>query len=151
MALRNIVKVGDEVLRKVAREVTEFDDRLATILDDMKETMIYADGVGLAAPQVGILRRIAVISPDGENFYEFINPKIINRSGSQICREGCLSVPGVSGDVERPERVTVKAYDRHGKPFTINAEGLFANICCHEFDHLDGVLFIDKMRPFGNR
>ena len=147
MARRMIVKLGDEVLRKKCREVTEFDAKLATLLDDMKETMILADGVGLAAPQVGMLKRIAVISPDGEEFYEFVNPVITKSSGKQICREGCLSVPGVSGEVERPKKVEVKAYDRHGKPFVLKAEGFLANICCHEFDHLDGTLFIDKMLP----
>ena len=149
MAIRNVVKIGDDVLRKRCREVTEFDQRLGAILDDMKETMIYANGVGLAGPQIGLLRRIAVISPDGEEFYELVNPVITEQSGKQLCWEGCLSVPGANGEVERPQKITVKAFDRHGKPFTLKAEDFLANICCHEIDHLDGILFIDKMRPFG--
>lgn len=149
MAKRLIVKVGDELLRKRSREVTEFDGRLGELLDDMRETMIAADGVGLAAPQVGVLKRAVVISPDGRDFYEFVNPVIVSSSGRQICREGCLSVPGVSGEVERPKKIEVLAYDRNGKRFVLNAEGFLANICCHEFDHLDGVLFIDKMLPGG--
>ncbi len=149
MAKRLIVKVGDDLLRKRSREVTEFDGRLGELLDDMRETMIAADGVGLAAPQVGVLKRAVVISPDGRDFYEFVNPVIVSSSGRQICREGCLSVPGVSGEVERPKKIEVLAYDRNGKRFVLNAEGFLANICCHEFDHLDGVLFIDKMLPGG--
>lgn len=149
MAKRLIVKVGDDLLRKRSREVTEFDGRLGELLDDMRETMIAADGVGLAAPQVGVLKRAVVISPDGRDFYEFVNPLIVSSSGRQICREGCLSVPGVSGEVERPKKIEVLAYDRNGKRFVLNAEGFLANICCHEFDHLDGVLFIDKMLPGG--
>ena len=149
MAKRLIVKVGDDLLRKRSREVTEFDERLGELLDDMRETMIAAAGVGLAAPQVGVLKRAVVISPDGRDFYEFVNPVIVSSSGRQICREGCLSVPGVSGEVERPKKIEVLAYDRNGKRFVLNAEGFLANICCHEFDHLDGVLFIDKMLPGG--
>ncbi len=149
MAKRLIVKVGDDLLRKRSREVTEFDGRLGELLDDMRETMIAADGVGLAAPQVGVLKRAVVISPDGRDFYEFVNPVIVSSSGRQICREGCLSVPGVSGEVERPKKIEVLAYDRNGKRFVLNAEGFLADICCHEFDHLDGVLFIDKMLPGG--
>ena len=149
MAKRLIVKVGDDLLRKRSREVTEFDERLGELLDDMRETMIAADGVGLAAPQVGVLKRAVVISPDGRDFYEFVNPVIVSSSGRQICREGCLSVPGVSGEVERPKKIEVLAYDRNGKRFVLNSEGFLANICCHEFDHLDGVLFIDKMLPGG--
>ena len=149
MAKRLIVKVGDDLLRKRSREVTEFDGRLGELLDDMRETMIAADGVGRAAPQVGVLKRAVVISPDGRDFYEFVNPVIVSSSGRQICREGCLSVPGVSGEVERPKKIEVLAYDRNGKRFVLNAEGFLANICCHEFDHLDGVLFIDKMLPGG--
>ena len=145
MAKRLIVKLGEDILRKKCREVTEFDDRLASLLDDMKETMTDADGVGLAGPQVGVLKRVTVISPNGKKFYEFVNPTIVRSSGSQICREGCLSVPGINGDVERPKCIEVKAQDRHGKPFVLKAEGFLANICCHEFDHLDGILFIDKM------
>ncbi len=146
MAKRIIATNGNDILRKRCREVTEFDDRLGVLLDDMRETMIDADGVGLAGPQVGVLKRVAVVSPDGYDFYEFINPIIVKSSGTQLCREGCLSVPGVSGEVERPKKIEVVAYDRYGKRFTLKAEGFLANICCHEFDHLDGILFIDKMR-----
>lgn len=145
MAKRLIVKIGDDLLRKRSREVTEFDSRLGTLLDDMKETMIAADGVGLAAPQVGVLKRVAVISPNGKDFYEFVNPVIVSSSGRQKCNEGCLSVPGVHGKVERPKKLEITAYDRHGKQFIMKADGFLANICCHEFDHLDGILFIDKM------
>ena len=145
MARRTIVKIGEDILRKRAKEVTVFDNGLAALLDDMIETMTAADGVGLAGPQVGVLKRVAVISPDGKNFYEFVNPVIVSSSGTQICREGCLSVPGINGEVERPKKIEVMAYDRNGRRFLLKAEGFLANICCHEFDHLDGILFIDKM------
>lgn len=145
MARRMIVKIGEDILRKKCKEVTEFDARLGELLDDMKETMLDADGVGLAGPQVGVLRRVAVVSPNGRNFYEFVNPVIVSSSGTQICREGCLSVPGINGEVERPKKIEVMAYDRNGRRFLLKAEGFLANICCHEFDHLDGILFIDKM------
>lgn len=145
MARRMIVKIGEDILRKKCKEVTEFDAHLGELLDDMKETMLDADGVGLAGPQVGVLRRVAVVSPNGKNFYEFVNPVIVSSSGTQICREGCLSVPGINGEVERPKKIEVMAYDRNGRRFMLKAEGFLANICCHEFDHLDGILFIDKM------
>ena len=145
MALRDIVKDKDPILRKKCREVTDFGAKLSKLLDDMHETMIAADGVGLAGPQVGVLRRVAVVSPNGRNFYEFVNPVIVSSSGTQICREGCLSVPGINGEVERPKKIEVMAYDRNGRRFLLKAEGFLANICCHEFDHLDGILFIDKM------
>ena len=145
MARRTIVKIGEDILRKRAKEVTVFDNGLAALLDDMIETMTAADGVGLAGPQVGVLKRVAVISPDGKNFYEFVNPVIEKSSGTQKCREGCLSVPGVSGEVMRPKKVVVRAYDRYGNEFVLKAEGFLANICCHEFDHLDDILFVDKL------
>lgn len=145
MARRMIVKIGEDILRKKCKEVTEFDAHLGELLDDMKETMLDADGVGLAGPQVGVLRRVAVVSPNGRTFYEFVNPVIVSSSGTQICREGCLSVPGINGEVERPKKIEVMAYDRNGRRFMLKAEGFLANICCHEFDHLDGILFIDKM------
>ena len=145
MARRTIVRIGEDILRKRAKEVTVFDGGLAALLDDMIETMTAADGVGLAGPQVGVLKRVAVISPDGKNFYEFVNPVIEKSSGTQKCREGCLSVPGVSGEVMRPKKVVVRAYDRYGNEFILKAEGFLANICCHEFDHLDGILFVDKL------
>lgn len=140
MAFREIVKDGDPVLNKVCRPVEKFDEKLHTLLDDMYETMVRADGVGLAAPQVGILRRICVIDI-GEGILEFINPKIVERSGKQREVEGCLSCPGLYGYTERPYAVTVEALDRNGEPFTLHAEDLLARAICHEFDHLDGILF----------
>ena len=144
MAIRNIVKNGDDILRKVCRSQLTFDDRLATILDDMKETMYAADGVGLAAPQVGILRRYCVIDV-GEGIVELVNPVITETEGEQIEQEGCLSFPGEYGDVKRPEKVTVRAQDRFGNNITVTGEGLMARALCHEIDHLDGVVFKDRM------
>ena len=144
MAIRNIVKNGDPVLRKVCRSVLNFDDKLATLLDDMIETMDYANGVGLAAPQVGILRRICVIDV-GDGPIELINPAIINEEGEQVGDEGCLSIPGQSGIVKRPMKVTVKAQDRKGNTFEITGEELLARAFCHEIDHLNGILYIDKV------
>ncbi len=143
MATRNIVQMGDEVLRKKCFEVTEINDKIITLLDDMKETLQKAQGAGLAAPQVGVLRRIFVVNVDGE-YYECINPEIIKTSGSQIGEEGCLSVKGKYGTVERPMKVTVKALDRNGKEFTVKAEGFMARAFCHENDHLNGILYVDK-------
>ena len=144
MALRNIVKDGDPVLRKKCREVTSFDERLHILLDDMKETLAYANGAGLAAPQVGILKRVALVSVD-EDFFELINPEIIAVEGEQTDPEGCLSIPGVCGTVSRPYKVTVKAQDRYGEEFTATGEALLARAFCHELDHLDGILFKDKI------
>ena len=144
MAIRNIVKNGDPVLRKVCRSVLNFDDKLATLLDDMIETMDYANGVGLAAPQVGILRRICVIDV-GEGPIELINPAIISEDGEQVGDEGCLSIPGQIGIVKRPMKVTVKAQDRNGNTFEITGEELLARAFCHEIDHLNGILYIDKV------
>lgn len=143
MAIRNIVQVGDPTLRKKSFEVTDFGDRTKQLLDDMKDTLIKANGAGLAAPQVGVLKRIFVVSVDGA-YFECINPKIIESSGTQVGDEGCLSVKGKYGTVSRPNKVTVQAYDRNGKQFTIKAEGFLARAFCHENDHLDGVLYIDK-------
>lgn len=142
--IREIVKEGDDVLRKVCRPVEKFDEKLHLLLDDMYETMLSADGVGLAAPQIGILRRIAVIDV-GEGKIELINPEIIKTSGEQTGDEGCLSSPGVFGKVTRPNFVTVKAKDRFGKDFEISGKELLARAFCHEIDHLDGVLFVDKI------
>ncbi len=144
MAIRNIVKEGDPVLNKVCRPVEKFDDRLATLLDDMYETMVAGEGVGLAAPQVGILRRIFVIDI-GEGKTEFINPKIVKTSGVQESSEGCLSCPGEYGITRRPMYVTATAQNRYGDQFTVHAEGLFAKAICHENDHLDGILFKEKI------
>ncbi len=140
MAIRNIVKEGDPVLTKICRPVEKFDERLAQLLDDMYETMVKGEGVGIAAPQVGILRRIFVIDI-GEGKLEFINPKILKTKGRQEGSEGCLSCPGEFGITERPMYVTVTAQNRNGDHFTINAEGLLAKAICHENDHLDGILF----------
>ena len=143
MAILNIVKEGDETLRKRCRPVTEITPRIIRLLDDMVETLKDADGAGLAAPQVGILRRIAVC--DTENgIVELINPEIVEVEGKQNELEGCLSVPGIWGITDRPKKVTVKATDRHGKEFTVTGEDLDARCFCHELDHLDGVLFTDK-------
>lgn len=147
MALREIRKKGDEILYKQCKEVKNFDGRLAILLDDMYETMQAADGVGLAAPQVGILKRCAVIDI-GEGKIEIVNPRIIKAEGSQIGQEGCLSVPGVYGDVERPNKVTVEAYDRFGTRFELTGEELLARALCHEIDHLSGNLFLDKVIRF---
>lgn len=147
MALRNIVEKGDKVLDKRCRPVTKFDEKLWTLLDDMAETLTRADGVGLAAPQVGILRRVCLVLetkvPEGEpaRIIELINPEILERSGSQEGPEGCLSLPNVFGWVERPAQVKVRAQDRRGAWFEAEGEGLTARAFCHELDHLDGILF----------
>ena len=142
MAIRNIVKYGDDILRKKSREITEFDGKLWTLLDDMAETMYKANGVGLAAPQVGILKKVVVINTDGV-LYELINPEIIHTEGEQTGYEGCLSFPDECGIVSRPMKVKAVAMDRNGKKFEIEGEGLLARALCHEIDHLKGVLFID--------
>ena len=142
MALRNILKEGDERLRKKSRPVTDFNERLWTLLDDMYETM-KDGGVGIAAPQVGVLRRAVVIDV-GEGKHELVNPVIVEQSGDQCGGEGCLSIPGQYGLVHRPAQLRLKAQDRYGKPFELEAEGYFAVAVCHEVDHLDGILFIDK-------
>lgn len=143
MAIRNIVKIGDDTLRKICRTQLTFDERLAMLLDDMAETMYKADGVGLAAPQVGILRRFCVIDV-GDGLIELVNPVITEKSGLQTGNEGCLSVPNRSETVKRPMRVTVRAQDRNGNNITVTGEGLKARALCHEIDHLDGILYIDK-------
>lgn len=146
MAKLKIVKLGDDILRKVCRPVDKITPRILTLLDDMAETMHAADGVGLAAPQVGILRRIVVIEVEEGNLIELINPKIIAFSGSQEDTEGCLSVPGKFGTVTRPMHVTVRALNRKGETFDITGSGLLARAFCHELDHLDGKLYIDIAR-----
>ncbi len=145
MAIRNIVKIGDDVLRKICRTQLTFDEKLATILDDMADTMYKAEGVGLAAPQIGLLRRFCVIDV-GDGIIELINPVITEKSGSQTGSEGCLSVPDRFEEVERPMKVTVRAQDRNGNNFTITGEGFLARALCHEIDHLDGVLYIDHLK-----
>jgi peptide deformylase len=144
VAIRNIVKIGNDVLRERSKIVENFDDRLAILLTDMTDTMFKANGVGLAAPQVGILKRAVVISVDGETVYEMVNPVIKKKSGTQVGEEGCLSVPDRYGIVERPKKVIVEYYDRNGEKQTLHASGLLARAVCHELDHLDGVLYVDR-------
>lgn len=144
MAIRNVVKEGDDVLRKQARPVIEFNKRLHILLDDMAETMYATNGVGLAANQVGVLRRVVVIDV-GEGLIELVNPEITERSGNQEEVEGCLSSPGEYGITKRPMRVKVEAFDRFGNEVSYEGEGLLARAFCHEIDHLDGVLFKDNV------
>lgn len=146
MALRNIVKEGDEILRKTCRPVDKVTARTQMILDDMVETMRDAMGVGLAGPQVGIMRRLFVAEPAPGEVYCFVNPEIVSREGTQECEEGCLSVPGVYGLVDRPEKIVIRGLDREGNPQEYEFEGFHANVMCHEYDHLDGILFIDKAK-----
>jgi len=143
MAIREIRKDGDEVLRKVCRKVDVIDDRILTLLDDMKDTMYKAEGVGLAASQVGVLRRVVVIDI-GDGPIELINPAIVYESGEQLEEEGCLSVPGIRGQVKRPAKVIVRAMNRKGETIELEGEELLAIAFCHEIDHLNGVLFTDK-------
>ena len=143
MALRKIALQGEECLTKVCRPVTEFNDRLHTLLDDMAETLEEAGGVGLAAPQVGILRRIVIVEVEPGEVYEMINPKIIASGGEQEAEEGCLSIPGRWGITHRPRHVTVQCLNRNGETVTYTGHDLLARAFCHELDHLDGKLFID--------
>lgn len=145
MALRTIRKNGDDILRKKCREVENIDNRLLTLIEDMKETMYDADGVGIAAPQVGVLKRLFVVDI-GEGPFVFINPEIIETSGKQIDEEGCLSVPGEIGEVMRPNYVRARALNEKGEEFEIEAEELFARAILHEYDHLNGTLFIDRVQ-----
>lgn len=142
MAIRLIRTSEDEILRKKCKNVGEINERIITLLDDMAETMYAANGVGLAAPQVGMLRRVVVIDV-GEGLLELINPTIIEQSGNQQGNEGCLSVPGKQGCVTRPDYVRVEALDREGDKFIMEGKGLLARALCHEIDHLDGILYTD--------
>ena len=144
MAIRNILKEGDPLLNKTSRPVEKIDERVIELLEDMKETMYAADGVGLAAPQVGILKRIVVIDI-GDGVLELINPEIICSTGEQNEVEGCLSLPGISGVTERPMNVQVKALDREGYEVLVTGTGLLARALCHEIDHLDGILFRQRV------
>lgn len=143
MAKRKVLKFPDERLRRVSKKVTEFDDELGELLDDMRETMYANNGMGLAAPQVGVPIRAVVMEIAG-NYFELINPELISEEGEQIDDEGCLSVGAFSDKVKRPYKVTVRAQDRLGYKYEITGEKYFARCACHEMDHLDGVLFIDK-------
>ena len=144
MAFRNIIKVGDELLRKKSKPVTNFDEKLWELLDDMKETMYKNNGMGLAGVQVGVLKRVIIVESNNM-FLELINPEIISASGEDIEKEGCLSVGKDYEYVKRPMFVTVKAKDRYGYDFAISGEKYLARVLCHEIDHLDGILFIDKI------
>ena len=143
MALRKILTEGNSALSKVCRPVTSFDERLATLIDDMKETLVEANGVGLAAPQVGVLRRLVVVDL-GDEIIELVNPRILETSGEQDGLEGCLSVPGRFGLVKRPNYVKVEAQDRHGDWYEYEGEELIARCFCHELEHLDGHLYTEK-------
>ncbi len=142
MAIKKIVELGDSILGKVSHKVTNFDERLWGLLDDMKDTLYESGGVGLAAVQIGILRRVVVIDID-DDYTELINPVITETEGSQYGVEGCLSVPGKQGNVQRPMQVTFEAYDRNGNKYTKTVSELFARCVCHELDHLDGKLYVE--------
>ena len=143
MALRKILKQGDSALEKVCRPVEKFDRKLHWLLDDLRETLEESDGVGLAAPQVGILRRAVIVVDDQEQMIELVNPVIIRQEGEQDGWEGCLSVPGMYGKVRRPSSVTVRAQDRNGNFFEVSGEDMVARCFCHELEHLDGHLFVE--------
>lgn len=144
MAIRNIVKEGDPILNKVCRRIEKFDEKLSVLLNDMAETLKKANGAGLAAPQVGVLRRVVIVDV-GDGLIELVNPEIIEQSGEQREVEGCLSCPDKWGITIRPMKVKVEAYDRYGKEFIVEGEGLKAKAFCHEIDHLNGVLFTSKI------
>lgn len=144
MAILNIIKEGEPTLRKKCREVTEITPRIITLLDDMRETLRDANGCGLAAPQVGVLRRVVIVDTEETGTVELINPEIIKKEGKQEELEGCLSIPGKWGYTSRPMKVTVRALNRKGETFTVTGEGLAARAFCHELDHLEGVLFSDN-------
>lgn len=148
MAIRKIITQGDERLRKKCRPVTDFNRRLHILLDDMCETLAESQGAGLAAPQVGVLRRAVVIALDEDELLEMVNPEILESSGEQTAPEGCLSVPGKWGMVTRPGYVRVKAQDRYGEWFEIEGEELIARCCCHEIEHLDGHLYVEHIDHF---
>ncbi len=145
MAIRKIYQIGDDTLRQISKPVTEFDEKLSVLIDDMIDTLIYADGAGLAAPQIGVLKRIFVATFDGgSTVIEAVNPVIVKAKGRRVAPEGCLSIPNVRDKVERPRHVVVHAFDRHGEPIELKADGFEASCFCHEIDHLDGILFTDR-------
>lgn len=146
MALRNIVKKGDDILRKKCRQVDEINDRVRLILEDMLETMREENGVGLAAPQVGIMRRMFVIEPEPDAVFKIINPEIVETSGEQECNEGCLSVPGFLGTVTRPQMIRIRYTDETGENKDRIFKDFYADVIAHEYDHLEGILFIDKAK-----
>ncbi len=145
MAIRQIRTIGDPILNKKCKEVKEVSERTKQLIDDMFETMYDANGVGLAAPQIGVLKRIVVIETDEENSYVLINPVILEMDGEQVGYEGCLSVPGKTGIVKRPNHVKVKAFDENMQEFELEGEGLLARAICHECEHLEGELYVDKV------
>lgn len=145
MAIRNIREIGEEVLTRQCKEVTEMTPRVRELIEDMFDTMYEANGVGLAAPQVGVLKRIVVIDVTGEDPYVLINPRIVETSGEQTGQEGCLSLPGKSGIVTRPNYVKAVALDKNMKPYELEGTELLARAICHETDHLDGKLYVDKV------
>lgn len=147
MGLRKIMTVKEPCLHKVCRPVEKFDGKLHRLLDDMKETLAQANGVGLAAPQVGILRRVVVVDT-GEEMLELVNPELLETSGEQVGSEGCLSVPGKYGIVKRPNYAKVRAYDRDGNEFEVEGEELMARCFCHELDHLDGIVYTEIMERY---
>lgn len=144
MAIRNVVLEGDEILRKKCREITEVTDRIRMTLADMLETMRQQQGCGIAGPQVGVMRRMFIAEPEPGRVYYMINPVMLEQEGSQTGDEGCLSVPGLIGTVERPQRIRIKALDLEGQEQTYEFEDWDARVMCHEYDHLDGILYIDK-------
>ncbi|MEG2419929.1 MAG: peptide deformylase [Oscillospiraceae bacterium] len=146
MALRRILTQGDLTLSAVCHPVTAFDERLHTLLDDMRETLAVANGLGLAAPQVGIRRRAALVTDENDKILELVNPVILSQDGAQTDLEGCLSVPGQYGEVTRPNHVVVRAQDRNGKTFELDATEMTARCCCHEVEHLDGHLFTEHTK-----
>ena len=145
MALRKIREIGDDILAKPCKEIKEMTPRLKELIEDMIDTMYEANGVGLAAPQVGVLKRVVVIDTTGEGPYVFINPRIVESSGEQTGQEGCLSVPGKAGEVTRPNYVKAVALDMDMQPFEVEATELFARAICHELDHLEGHLYVEKV------
>lgn len=146
MAIRNIRELGDSILTKTCKAVTEVTPRIRELIEDMLDTMYEANGVGLAAPQVGILKRIVVVDVTGQDPYILINPKILETSGEQTGQEGCLSVPGKCGIVTRPAHVKIEAYDVNMKPFQVEGDELLARALCHELDHLEGHLYVEKVQ-----
>ncbi len=145
MALRKILLEGDPTLNKVSRPVEKFDGRLHALIDDLKETLADANGAGLAAPQVGILRRVVIVVDEHDTMLELVNPVIVSQEGEQDGLEGCLSVPGRYGAVKRPQKATVRAQDRNGVPFEVSGEDMVARCFCHELEHLDGHLFTERV------
>lgn len=146
MALREIRKIGDEILRKKSKNVDKIDDRVKVLIEDMIETMHHASGVGLAAPQVGVLKRVIVVDiGDEKGIIKIVNPEIVDSNGMQVTSEGCLSIPGVNGEVKRPQWIIVKGMDENGEELQYEGSDLFAKAISHEIDHLDGILFVDKV------